>query len=334
MQASTGPGAWELFDAAPDGILVVAADGRVEFANRSAGALFAVEPSGLLGTAVEDLVPEDLRERHRAHRAGYVAAPAVRAMGVGLTLSARRRDGTTFPAEISLSPVVRGDETFTVAAVRDLTDRLAGEEALHLAEQRVVLAEERERIARDLHDTVIQRLFGTGLSLQAAAAMADEPVRGRVDSAIDELDATILDLRTTIFSLQADRGMPGGLRGRLVEVATDAGRSLGFEPRLRFEGPVDNLAGDLGEQLVPVLREVLSNVARHARATRVRVELSVGEHVRLVVVDDGVGVEGEVYGGAGLANLAERAERLGGELTVGPGDAGGTRVEWRVPLPG
>jgi PAS domain S-box-containing protein len=323
---------WELFDAAPDAILVVAADGGIAYANSAARAMFGGGRLGPVGHGVEELVPAEVRDLHRHHRADYAAAPAVRAMGVGLTLRARRIDGGEFNAEISLSPLAVGEAVFTVAAVRDITPRLAAEEALHFAEQRAALAEDRERIARDLHDNVIQRLFGTGLSLQAASGLADDGVRGRIESAIAEIDETILELRTTIFSLQAPRGLPDGLRGHLLEVASEAGRSLGFDPRVRFDGPIDNLPEPVADELVPVLREALSNVAKHARATRVLVEVAVGEEAVLTVTDDGVGTDGGTYGGSGLANLTSRAERLGGRMDVGTVDAGGCRLCWRVPV--
>ena len=198
----------------------------------------------------------------------------------------------------------------------------------------VAIADDRERIARDLHDTVIQRLFGEGMNLQAALAGPDDRLRERLRSTVDGLDETIKELRMAIFSLQgAAGGAPGGLRGRLMAAATSATDGLGFEPRLQFDGPVETIDDPIAEQLIPVLREALANVARHAQARRVRVVVSVDSEVTMKVHDDGVGVPGEVIGGRGLTNLGERAARLGGSCTVRPGPTGGTELTWRCPGP-
>jgi two-component system sensor histidine kinase DevS len=454
--------AWSLFDAAPDGILVVAESGEIAFASDQAAILFGCSTAELVGAGVDELLPEDLRARHRAHRNRYRARPEVRLMGAGLELRARRRDGSEFFAEISLSPFPVGDETFVVAAVRDISQRVtvedhlrrvlssldasddaifmfdadtlqylhvndgavrlvgydrdelvtmtpvhlnpytseaeyrtmvdhlladptatearetrllrkdgtevpvektyraaptardgsrwivavardisarlaaeaelrASQDLLQEAEQAVMLADDRDRIARDLHDTVIQRLFAAGLSLQAIAATADDRIRDRLETTVDDLDTTIKELRAAIFSLQTRHG-PGGLRGRLLEVATDEGAAIGIEPRLQLDGPIDALGEDIAEQLIPTLREALSNVAKHAQASTVRVIVTVGDDVCLTVVDDGVGVSGEVLGGNGLANMTRRAEKLGGTADLAPGPDGGARFTWRVPL--
>jgi PAS domain S-box-containing protein len=330
--------AWSLFDAAPDAILVVAASGEITFANDPATTLFGCGLDQLLGASVESLVPPEVRAGHVAQREGYARHPRTRAMGSGLQLSAVRPDGSRFPAEISLSPLRLGDRTFTVAAVRDVSERVVAEvaylrsqDALRQAEMRMAVAEDRDRIARDLHDTVIQRLFGTGLSLQAAASLAEEPLRSRLEAAVGDLDEMIFELRTTIFSLQGSRTLAGGLRGELLDVATETGVATGLDVRLQFDGPIESLDDRISTQLVPVLREALTNVAKHARAQHARASVTVGEDVALVVTDDGVGSSGDVYGGSGLANLAARAEELGGTSVLAAGPTGGSRLEWRVP---
>jgi two-component system sensor histidine kinase DevS len=330
--------AWSLFDAAPDAILVVASDGEIAFANDPAAAVFHCTIDDLLGSSVESLVPSEHREAHVAQREGYVRHPRTRPMGSGIQLEAVRPDGTRFPAEISLSPLRLDGQTFTVAAVRDISERVEAEhayqrsqDALRQAEMRMAIAEDRDRIARDLHDTVIQRLFGTGLSLQAAASIAEEPLRARLEAAVADLDEMIFELRTTIFSLQGSRTIAGGLRGELLDVATETGVATGVDVRVQFDGPIESLDDRIAEHLVPVLREALTNVAKHAQARQARVSLTVGDEVVLVVADDGVGTSGEVYGGSGLANLAARAEELGGSSSLSPGPNGGSRLEWRVP---
>jgi PAS domain S-box-containing protein len=456
--------AWSLFDAAPDGVLVVAESGEVAFANDQAATLFAGRLADLVGASVDDFVPAEARGRHRAHRTRYRVHPEVRSMGVGLQLRAQRLDGTEFDAEISLSPLVLNGETFVVAAVRDVGDRVAAEDHLHrvlhtldasddgiflidaetlvyshvnsgavrlagyerdeltamtpmhlnpydsaenyrqlidsliadpsatirrearllrkdgsevavektfraapkgrdgtqwivvlardiserlaveaamrerdaellAAQQAVLLAEDHDRLARDLHDTVIQRLFAAGLSLQAVAAMApDERIQKRLETTVADLDTTIRELRNAIFALQAPEPGPTGVRGRILDVVTEASEPLGFDPRIQFDGPIESTDERIIEHLIPVVREALSNVARHAHAHSVRVLVSVSDQVVLEVVDDGVGPPSEVFGGNGITNLAQRAEALGGHAELAPAPTGtGSRFLWQVP---
>jgi signal transduction histidine kinase len=212
--------------------------------------------------------------------------------------------------------------------------------ALELAEhradaERLAVLHDRERIARDLHDLAIQRLYATGLSLHAFGRALEGDAAQRVERAVDEIDETIALIRTTVHRLQ-----PGGtgarqvgLRSRIITEVDAAAGTLGFAPRLRFDGPVDtSVPPDVGDHVVAVLREALSNVARHAQARTVSVRLAVSDDVVLTVTDDGNGIPGDVPF-SGLHNLAERAADLGGLLRVGPGITNGTRLEWQVPLP-
>lgn len=199
------------------------------------------------------------------------------------------------------------------------------------------LVEDRERIAADLHDTVIQRLFATGLSLQGLVRTIDDPAASvRIQQAIDHLDDTIRQIRSTIFALQAPRVPGRTLRDEVLALATEVAASLSFEPHVRFEGLIDLGVDDaIGVQLVAVLREALSNVVRHAEASSVLVSIVVTETDLVATIsDDGVGLgAGERPGGKGLASLRHRADALGGTLELAPGDDGtGTSVRWQVPL--
>ena len=206
---------------------------------------------------------------------------------------------------------------------------------LHARARELDVVTDRERIARDLHDTVIQRLFATGLLLQGAARMASAPdLVDRLQEAVDDLDTTIRQIRSTIFALGVHR--PGAsLRAEILGIAGEATNVLGFEPRVHLEGPIDStVADDTAEHLLAVLREALSNVARHAHSSRVDVLLDVGDEVLLRITDDGRGPADHAAddGGFGLNNMRTRAKSLGGSFTMGTASGGGTVVEWRVPL--
>ena len=203
--------------------------------------------------------------------------------------------------------------------------------------ERVAVFEDRDRIARDLHDLVIQRLYATGMSLEGMSArMGDSDAGRRISSAVDALDDTIKEIRSAIFSLQSRPAADQpGLRPRVLEVVDETADTLGFAPSLRMSGRLDDaeLLADAGEHLLGALREALSNAARHAHASRVDVTIEVGRELVLVVRDNGTGLK-ESGRRSGLANLTERAELLGGTLRAAPADGGGTELEWRVPVPG
>ena len=211
--------------------------------------------------------------------------------------------------------------------------------ALELAEhrrdaERLAILSDRDRIARDLHDLVIQRLYATGMSLQGAMPLLSRPEAAtRVSSAVDALDETIREIRSAIFSLQSrGEGKQNGLRAQVLEVADQMTPALGFAPSLRLVGPLDEaVPADAAEQMLSALRESLSNAARHAAASRVDVTVEVGPELILRVRDDGTGM-GNSTRRSGLANMAERAADLGGKLTVNAAEGGGTQLDWRVPV--
>jgi PAS domain S-box-containing protein len=324
--------AWAIVELAPNAILLVDPEGRIVLANAQADDLFAYGPDGLVGREVDDLVPESLRARHRSHRAAYGADPHTRPMGMGLDLQAARADETTFPVEIALSPIDVDGVPHVVAVVRDITDRLEAERKLQAAQREVSVLADRERIARDLHDSVIQRLFAAGMSLQATAGRAEPAVQERISGVVEDLDATIRELRQAIFQLTAHTLDPHSIRRQVLDVADQAAEALGFEPALRLDGPLESLDGEQAEHLLAVLREALTNVARHAQATEAQVTISVGDELELVVRDDGRGVDPDATPGRGTANLEDRASALGGTVEVVPAEVRGTVVRWTVPL--
>ncbi|WP_235583030.1 GAF domain-containing protein [Kitasatospora sp. Root107] len=212
--------------------------------------------------------------------------------------------------------------------------------AMELAERRrdseqVALLQERDRIARDLHDLAIQRLFATGMTLQGATRFIDHPEAvDRVLRAIDDLDETSKTIRATIFGLRTRESGPAarGTRARVVEVVERAADVLGFMPALRMTGLLDvTVPPEFVDEALAVLQEALSNAARHAEATAVEVSVAAGAELLLTVTDNGCGLPA---GGrrSGLANLADRAADLGGSFEARAGAEGGTELVWRVPL--
>jgi signal transduction histidine kinase len=206
---------------------------------------------------------------------------------------------------------------------------------LHARVADLALFEDRERIARELHDTVIQRLFASGLTLQATVRLIDRPeVVERLQSIVEDLDETVRHVRSAIFELHTAR-LPGdSLRQAVLALCAESSRSLGFEPRVQFDGAVDSsVEKPLAEEVLSVLQEALSNVTRHAAASRVDVSIAATDGELLVTVtDDGRGMTDTVSGGRGLDNIRARATRFGGDAAWEAVPAGGTTLCWRVPL--
>jgi PAS domain S-box-containing protein len=320
-------------DAAPDGMLVVDGDGRIVFVNPMVEQLFGFAVDELLGTSVDLLLPQAARGAHADRRKEYGDHPRARAMGTGLELRACRRSGDEFPVEISLSPLHTDDGLLIVVIVRDVSARRAADAELQRVREELALVDDRERIARDLHDTVIQRLFAVGLSLQGALTRAKgNPVADRIQLAVDDIDVTIRDIRSSIFALHTRRPFGESMRDDVLLVAREAARVLGFEPTVAFDGPIDSVVTEeVRENVIATLREALSNTTKHAHASSVSIVLVVeaGEVV-LHVRDDGVGVDHPGVGN-GLRNMHERAAALGGSCSVTSASRGsGTFVEWRV----
>ncbi|MEU4083557.1 GAF domain-containing protein [Streptomyces aureus] len=329
-------------------VLLPTEDGGLEVV-----AVASDRPSDVLGVVVppESELVGELREGNPVFLADASADPRMRteltrAYGPVMMLPLES-DGRVLGA--LLTPRSRDGRQFT-GTERSVAGQFASQAALALIlaetqrdRERLAVYEDRDRIARDLHDLVIQRLFATGMTLESAQRRSDVPeVRRGIGKAVDELDVTIQEIRTAIFALrQGPAETPSVLSTRVLREINMAAVPLGFQPGHRFEGPVDTRVGELtAKNLIAALREALSNAFRHAGASRIEVtvdadaELPDGRPgVRLEVADDGVGIP---EGGrrSGLRNLARRAESLGGASWHGPGigaDGGGTTVVWQVP---
>ena len=467
--------------------------GVVEVASAAVETLFGYGVGQVVGEPVDLLVPDQVREVHHTYRAAYIEDPVSRPMGGGLELHGRRRDGSVFPVDVSLTPLTFEGRVRTAAFVRDATRRrrtehlmrdvnevtqrvLAGAEVHDilmdvserarslvsgsaawvvvpdesnpdrlrvtaaagraadqllgasldaetslsarsmLAGQPVVLVDmsaeaavllearqggfgpgaylpmltqdgpigalvvardtgaesfsdsevaavevfasaaavaialgttrdsleafhilrEHERIGRDLHDTVIQRLFALGMRLQAAQRLADPRVNERINEAVDAIDEVIRDIRETIFDLNRPQGSDLDVRQRVREVVAEVGSHLDFTPRVTFRGPVEAAVSEQTlTHLLAVARECLTNVGRHAQASRADVVLqATAASVTLSVADDGIGPPDGPSAGHGLANMADRAEDLGGEFHVTARKPKGTLVQWTAPTRG
>jgi signal transduction histidine kinase len=267
----------------------------------------------------------------------------------GLTSDVRALGESDPHGPTALLPITVGDDEIGVLAVAWAADAeslvgsvvpplaaLAQQMGLALVaargqqdRSRLALLEDRDRIARDMHDHVIQRLFATGLSLQSTSRLAEHPtVRDRLNEAVDNLDAAIKDIRQTIFALH--RAKPSReLRAEITALVEGSTQNLGFVPDLTIEGGLDSLNAELEADLVAVVREGLANVIRHAEASRASVHITVDGVVRIEVADDGVGVPPAAVQ-SGLANLRERAEAHGGSLQVSAGAPSGTILVWKA----
>ncbi|MCX4987201.1 MULTISPECIES: GAF domain-containing protein [unclassified Streptomyces] len=245
----------------------------------------------------------------------------------GVLQVANRQGGTVFPdATVEMIAGFAGHAALALEIAEHRRD----------AEQLLVL-NDRDRIARDLHDLAIQRLFAGGLSLQSVLnRLADRPdVAARVQRVVDDLDDTIKVVRSTIYALrESDRAGATGLRARLVTEVGHAAETLGFAPALRMSGLLDtDVSDEQRDHLLAVVREALSNAARHAHATAVEVTAeATPTTLRLRVADNGRGIGPDATRRSGLGNLRTRAENLGGACALTANEPSGTVLEWTVPL--
>jgi len=279
--------------------------------------LVPTESQDPVGTALA----ADIRGFTATHDVGPTAVLpiAIGSDDIGVMAVAWSAEAEPFVAErMELLPLLTHQVGLALIAAR-------GQESRGL----VALLEDRDRIARDMHDHVIQRLFATGLSLQSAARLVVPPtVRTRLDEAVSSLDEAIKDIRHAIFELHRDHAARD-LRGEIEELVVSGGDSLGFVPDLSLAGSLSGLADDLEADVIAVIREGLANVARHAQATAVVVSVRVTDTVRVCVADDGVGMA-TPSARSGLANLNARAAARGGSLTLEPNAPRGTMVTWEA----
>jgi signal transduction histidine kinase len=317
-----------------DALAIEVADG--EFADSLLGMRVEVD-SSLVGAVYQEgttLNVPDLRDDPRAASGHLIRADIQAALFVPL-----RAAGSTLGVLYVANK--RGNPPFATAR-QELLESFAVQAtlALQLAKQRrdteqLSIFKDRDRIARDLHDLVIQRLFATGMQLEGSMRFMTRPEAAEhVQQAVDDLDQTIKEIRSTIYALQRpERGTSRSLRARIADLIDDYTEVLGFTAGLRLEGLVDTrISSAVGENLLAVLRETLSNTARHAKASRVDITIAVDDtSVTATISDDGTGLPADGRR-SGLANLQARAQGLGGRFSATSAPEGGTEVVWQVPL--
>ena len=295
---------------------------------------------GLLGEIIhfpEPLRLDDLTAHPRS--AGFPAnhPPMTRFLGVPVRTSDGHVYGNLYLTDrVDGEPFSEEDEQLI-----DSFGRAAGlvieQVTLRAHLREFTLSEERERIARDLHDTVIQRLFGVGLSLQLSLMTPmDEPTQARINNCINELDATIREIRTTIFEIDQDELDGTSLLSHITALTDEVGTRLNLDVKQRVSSAIDNVAtSSCTRHTVQALREILSNIVRHSRATEVSVDVDVDDLEKLIVLvvtDNGRGFSSPIGPGRGLRNLTSRARELGGDCVIDSQLNRGTMVRWTAKL--
>jgi PAS domain S-box-containing protein len=329
-----------LLQESPNGWLLADDRGVIVFSNLRVTELFGYTADELLGQPVELLVPESMRELHLKHREKYMQHPTLRPMGLGMELQGRRKDGSTFPAEISLSPMTTPAGTYVTAIVRDMTDSVRLEEERNSLRLELEMERERDRIGMDLHDGIMQELYAAGLTLELAVGDVrerPETAEAEIDRGIEQLHAVIRNVRSYIFDLRP-RQFTGSLSHAVLELVREFRQNTLIEvhediPELQEE----DVAHEAANAAYHIVHEALSNVRKHADATQVSVTLVCApKHVVIEVEDDGHGFDTAQdisQAHRGLRNMDVRARNAGCELEVQSKPGGGTSVVVRVPLP-
>jgi signal transduction histidine kinase len=289
---------------------------------------------GILEKLTTDSAPlrtRDVREHPDAY--GFPDSHPVMRSFLGVPITGHEAAGNLYVAEKQgADEFTEEDERFAVALAA-AAGVAVDNDRLRQRLRDIALLEERERIARDLHDKVVQRLFAAGMSLQTALPLAvRSEVSSRIAEAIDDLDETIREIRYTIFALE--RPSERGVRIDIFAQVDGAREALGFSPDLKLDGPIDVVVTDeIADHLLATLQEALTNAAKHANPSRVDVLVRAGPDVLVRVEDDGVGLPQKLDHKSGLRNMEQRAQALGGSCTTRRAKRrGGTIVEWRVPL--
>jgi signal transduction histidine kinase len=290
------------------------------------------EFKGILGVLLRDPKPVRLRDlgEHPVAQGFPPGHPQMTSF-LGVPIRGREAVGSMYLADKQSADEFSVEDERLAVTLAAASGVAIDNARLQSSLEHLAVLEDRERIARELHDKVIQRLFAAGMTLQTTLPIARSEVASHIAQAVEEIDETIRDIRRTIFALEAR-----SRRGVRVDIFAhvDAAREmLGFTPELRLAGPIDSAVPETtADHLLATLYEALSNVAQHAGASKVDVVVEARDELRLVVADDGAGLPERIEPGQGLRNMERRALELGGRTEVRPAEGDGTVVEWRVPL--
>jgi signal transduction histidine kinase len=259
--------------------------------------------------------------------------PMERFLGVPVTTGDGQIFGNLYLTDPLDGDPFSDDDTQLVAAFGRAAGLVIDQATLRSHLRDLTLSEERERLARDLHDTVIQRLFGVGLALQISlASVLDDGVRSRINNVLDELDTTIHEIRTTIFEIDQEQATDATFQSRIGVLTNEVANRLGVRADLKIPTGIDDAIGPhCAHHTVQALREILSNIVRHSEASAVQIQVAVKDNlIEVVVRDNGVGFTPNLGPGRGLRNLASRARELGGDCTIKSEIGRGTMVRWTV----
>ena len=327
-----------VFDAAPDAIIIVTPDGRIRSVNPRVAELFGYEAEELVGELVEILVPDAQRSRHVSHRSSFHDAPRSRAMGLGLELEGRRKDGTTFPIEVGLSSFDTHEDDClqrcVIAIVRDVSER--ARTRLQAAARMQASEAERRRIAQELHDDTAQRLAALLLQLRLVARSSSGIDDDVIEGLRDQVEAISDGVRRVARGLRPpeldDVGLGPALRmwARTVSEEQDVDVVVEADPvvgRLDSEGQL---------MLYRIVQEAITNVVRHSGAQAAAVEVKVGDdEIQATVRDDGRGFDAvhvlKEGHRLGLPGMLERASMIGGRIGIDSEPGAGTTVTVTLP---
>jgi signal transduction histidine kinase len=299
-------------------------------------AAFGEEPQGkgILGEIILHPTPlriDDLGSHPKSFGFPANHPPMGRFLGVPVTTGDGHIYGNLYLTEPLDGQPFSEEAEHLVEAFGRAAGLVIDQEILRTSVRELTLSEERERLARDLHDTVIQRLFGVGLALQISlSSVLDDDVRRRINNVLDELDATIHEIRTTIFEIDQDQPPGQTLEQRVAQLSGEVETRLGVLAELKVTPGIDQEIGPrCANHVVQALREILSNIVRHSEATVVQIQVDTTQNlIEVIVRDNGVGFTPNVGSGRGLRNLSSRARELGGDCTVVSQIGNGTMVRW------
>jgi two-component system, NarL family, sensor histidine kinase DevS len=326
-----------LLEESPNGWLLVDREGRISFSNARALELFGYTRDELLGQTIEMLIPTRFHSVHLQHRKDYMQHPTMRPMGLGMELTAMRKDGSEFPVEISLSPMQTPDGTFVTTIVRDIRERVRLEEERNSLRLELEMERERDRIGMDLHDGIMQEIYAAGLTLELAIGDVRErpdAAEAEIERSIEQLHEVIRNIRSYIFDLRP-RQFTGSLTSALLELVREFRQNTQIEVRDDVPDLHVSVDNEAAEAAYHIVHEALSNVRKHAEASRVSMAVTLSDgHVNIEVNDNGRGFDAseslpQVH--RGLRNMEVRARNAGCELLVESVPGEGTCVMVRVP---